>query len=109
MYVLCTSTPRFFFQGSTCRTQNSVMAESLLTIVEDNTSKDIVVSIFAKGYVKEGEGEVPTYGYVLEQSTEQKSVVSLEDMMGGKDSVTFDHCSMFVDVVGWGSPAIGIY
>ena len=75
------------------------MPNAALTIVDDDTSKDIVVSIFAKGYVKEGEGEVPTYGYVLEQSTEQKSVVSLEDMMGGKDSVTFDHCSMFVDEI----------
>lgn len=23
--------------------------------------------------------------------------MSLEDMMDGKDSVTFDHCSMFID------------
>ena len=87
------------------------MPNAALTIVDDDTSKDIVVSIFAKGYVKEGEGEVPTYGYVLEQSTEQKSVVSLEDMMGGKDSVTFDHCSMFVDTLSlWTSgPVDGLY
>jgi len=44
-----------------------------------------------------GESEVPTYGYILEQSTEQESVMSLEEMMGGKDSVTFDHCSIFID------------
>ena len=45
-----------------------------------------------------GESEVvPTYGYNLEQSTEQEIVMSLEDIMGGKDSVTFDHCSMFID------------
>ena len=52
---------------------------------------------------------MPTYGYVLEQSSQQESVLeqssqqesvmSLEDMMGGKDSVTFDHCSMFIDVI----------
>ena len=42
---------------------------------------------------------MPTYGYVLEQSSQQESVMSLEDMMGGKDSVTFDHCSMFIDVI----------
>ena len=40
---------------------------------------------------------MPTYGYVLEQSTQQESVMSLEDMMDGKDSVSFDHCSMFID------------
>ena len=73
------------------------MPNAALTIVDDDTSKDVVVSVFAEGYVKEGEGEAPTYGYVLEQSTEQESVMSLEDLMGGKDSVTFDHCSMFVD------------
>src|SRR5210317_232329 len=56
------------------------MPNAALTIVDDDTSKDVVVSVFAEGYVKEGEGEVPTYGYVLEQSTEQESVVSLEDM-----------------------------
>ena len=73
------------------------MPNAALTIVDDDTSKDVVVSVFAEGYIKEGESEVPTYGYVLEQSTEQESVMSLEDMMGGKDSVTFDHCSMFID------------
>ena len=73
------------------------MPNAALTIVDDDTSKDVVVLVFAEGYIKEGESEVPTYGYVLEQSTEQESVMSLEDMMGGKDSVTFDHCSMFID------------
>ena len=73
------------------------MPNAALTIVDDDTSKDVVVLVFAEGYIKEGESEVPKYGYVLEQSTEQESVMSLEDMMGGKDSVTFDHCSMFID------------
>ena len=58
----------------------------------------MVVSVFAEGYIKEGESEAPIYGYKLEQSTEQESVVSLEDLMeGGEDRVTFDHCSMFID------------
>ena len=74
------------------------MPNAALTIVDDDTSKDVVVSVFAEAYVKEGgsEGEV-TYGYELKQSTEQESVLSLEDLMEGKESVTFDHCSMFVD------------
>ena len=74
------------------------MPNAALTIVDDDTSKDVVVSVFAQGYIKEGEeSEVPTYGYVLEQSSEQESVMSLEDMMEGEDSVVFDHCSMFIE------------
>ena len=47
------------------------MPNAALTINSDDMSKDVVVSVFAEGYVKEGEsdGEV-TYGYKLEQSTE---------------------------------------
>ena len=41
------------------------------------------------------------YGYKLEQSTEQENILSLEDMMEGEDSVTFDHCSMFIDFTVW--------
>ena len=55
-------------------------------------SKDVVVSVFAEAY-KKGDG----YGYKLEQSNEQASIMSLDDLMDGKDSVTFDHCSMFID------------
>eukprot|EP00984_Skeletonema_dohrnii_P026817 scaffold16240_cov116-Skeletonema_dohrnii-CCMP3373.AAC.1 len=60
----------------------------------------------SEGYIKdmEGEGaggEGQTYGYKLEQSTSQESVMSLEALMDGEDSVTLDHCSMFID----GSPA----
>ena len=47
-----------------------------------------------------GGGEGHTYGYKLEQSTSQESVMSLEALMDGEDSVTLDHCSMFIDVVG---------
>ena len=82
------------------------MPNAALTVVDDDTSKDVVVSVFAEAYVKEGESEGGvTYGYELKQSTEQESVLSLEDLlMEGEESVTFDHCSMFVDgmvVVGY--------
>ena len=76
-----------------------VMPNAALTIVNDDTSKDVVVSVFAEGYVKEGESDAPIYGYKLEQSTEQESVLSLKDMMEGEESVTFDHSSMFIDIV----------
>ena len=74
------------------------MPNAALTIVDDDTSKDVVVSVFAEAYVKEGESEGGvTYGYELKQSTEQESVLSLEDLMEGEESVTFDHCSMFIE------------
>ena len=53
---------------------------------------------YSKGQKEEEEG-VTTYGYKLEQSTDQESVVALESLMeDGKDSVAVDHCSMFIDV-----------
>ena len=67
------------------------MPNAALTIVDD-TSKGVVVSVFAEAYTK-GDG----YGYKLEQSNEQASIMSLDDLMDGNDSVTFDHCSMFID------------
>ena len=75
------------------------MPNAALTIVDDDMSKDVVVSVFAEGYikVKEEVGAVTMYGYKLEQSTDQESVVALESLMNGEDSVTFDHCSMFID------------
>jgi len=75
------------------------MPNAALTIVDDDMSKDVVVSVFAEGYIKEGESEAPIYGYKLEQSTEQAGVMSLESLMEGRNSVTFDHCSMFVDFI----------
>jgi len=75
--------------------------------VHDDISRDVVVSVFAEGYIKDtegeggGDGEGQTYGYKLEQSTSQESVMSLEALMDGEDSVlTLDHCSMFIDVAG---------
>ena len=74
------------------------MPNAALTIVDDDESKDVVVSVFAEGYVKEGGDEgVTTYGYKLEQSASQASVVALDSLMNGEDSVTFDHCSMFIE------------
>ena len=77
------------------------MPNAALTIVDDDASKDVVVSVFAEAYIKEGEeGDegVTTYGYKLEQSTDQESVMALEALMDGEDNVTFDHCSMFIDM-----------
>eukprot|EP00984_Skeletonema_dohrnii_P015597 scaffold6773_cov115-Skeletonema_dohrnii-CCMP3373.AAC.7 len=77
------------------------MPNAALTIVHDDISRDVVVSVFAEGYIKdtegEGGGEGQTYGYKLEQSTSQESAMSLDDLMDGDDSVTLDHCSMFID------------
>lgn len=77
------------------------MPNAALTIVHDDISRDVVVSVFAEGYIKDTEGEGggvgQTYGYKLEQSTSQESVMSLEALMDGGDSVTLDHCSMFID------------
>ena len=71
--------------------------------MHDDISRDVVVSVFAEGYIKdteaEGEGgeEGQTYGYKLEQSTSQESGMSLDSLMDGEDSVSLDHCSMFID------------
>ena len=74
------------------------MPNAALTFVDDDESKDVVVSVFAEGYTKEEEDEgVTTYGYKLDQSNEQESVMALESLMNGQDSVTFDHCSMFIE------------
>eukprot|EP00984_Skeletonema_dohrnii_P013625 scaffold5649_cov143-Skeletonema_dohrnii-CCMP3373.AAC.1 len=52
-----------------------------------------------EGYISEGEGDKGelTYGYKLDQSSSQESVMSLEALLDGEDSVTLDHCSMFID------------
>ena len=69
-----------------------------ITLVQNDESKDVVVSMFVKAVVKHGDGpDGPTYVYKLEQSDEQDSVTSLSDVMGGKDKMTYDHCSIFID------------
>ena len=73
------------------------MPNAALTIMDDDLSQDVVVSIIvAQWYSEEGD-EATTYGYKLEQYPRQKENTSLEDLMNGEDSVTFDRCSMFIE------------
>jgi len=71
---------------------NGGMPNAAITLVQNDESKDVVVSVFAKAVVNG-----PTYVYKLEQSDEQASVESLSDVLGGKDKMTYDHCSIFID------------
>ena len=41
-----------------------------MTLVKDDVSLGVVVSVFVNGYIKEGDQDV--YGYNLNQSEEQK-------------------------------------
>ena len=69
-----------------------------ITLVQNDESKDVVVSVFVKAVVKhKDDPDGPTYVYKLEQSDEQDSVTSLSDIMGSKDKITYDHCSIFID------------
>ena len=69
-----------------------------ITLVQNDESKDVVVSVFVKAVVKHRDDpDGPTYVYKLEQSDEQASVASLSDIMGGEDKMTYDHCSIFID------------
>jgi hypothetical protein len=85
-----------FFNGG-----NGGMPNAAIALVQDGESKDVVVSTFARAVVKRGEEDDPdgpaTYGYKLEQSDEQASVVPLADILGGEDKVVYDHCSIFID------------
>ena len=44
------------------------------------------------------------YGYKLDQSADQQSILALEELMNG-EVAAFDHCSMFIDGIsgfyGW--------
>ena len=78
---------------------NGGKPNAAVTLVQNDESQDIVVSVFVKAVVKhrdDPDGK-PTYVYKLEQSDEQGSVTSLSDVMGGKDKMTYDHCSIFID------------
>ena len=70
-----------------------------MTLVKDDESLGVVVSVFVNGYMKnsESEGDQAVYGYNLNQSEEQEKVKSLEELMGGDDKMEFDHCSFFID------------
>ncbi len=70
-----------------------------MTFVNEDESVGVVVTAFVNGYIKDEEGNRTIYGYDLNQSEEQKTVRSLEEIMGGKDKVEFDHCSFFIDAL----------
>ena len=77
---------------------NGGKPNAAITLVQNDESKDVVVSVFVKAVVKHRDDpDGPTYVYKLEQSDEQDSVTSLSDVMGGKDKMTYDHCSIFID------------
>ena len=79
---------------------NGGKPNAAITLVQNDESKDVVVSVFVKAVVKhKDDPDGPTYVYKLEQSDEQDSVTSLSDVMGGKDKMTYDHCSIFIDSV----------
>ena len=77
---------------------NGGKPNAAITLVQNDESKDVVVSVFVKAVVKHRDDpDGPTYVYKLEQSDEQASVASLSDIMGGEDKMTYDHCSIFID------------
>ena len=77
---------------------NGGMPNAAITLVQNDESKDVVVSVFVKAIVKHREDpDGPTYVFKLEQSDDQASAMSLSNIMGGKHKMTYDHCSIFVD------------
>ena len=77
---------------------NGGKPNAAITLVQNDESKDIVVSVLVKAVVKHRDDpDGPTFVYKLEQSDDQASVESLSDVMGGKDKMTYDHCSIFID------------
>ena len=66
--------------------------------MDDDESKGIVVSALVNGYVI-SQDDTAIYGYELDQSDDQASVMSLEELLGDKDERIFDHCSFFIDDV----------
>lgn len=103
------STESFFDSfDDTDNADNGGKPNAAITLVQNDESKDVVVSVFVKAVVKhKDDPDGPTYVYKLEQSDEQDSVTSLSDVMGGKDKMTYDHCSIFIDAYGYlpGRPA----
>jgi hypothetical protein len=89
-----------FFDGfdDMFNADNGGKPNAAITLVQNDESKDVVVSVFVKAVVKHRDDpDGPTYVYKLEQSDEQASVEALSDVMGGKDKMTYDHCSIFID------------
>ena len=93
------STESFFDSfDDTFNADNGGKPNAAITLVQNDESKDVVVSVFVKAVVKHRDDpDGPTYVYKLEQSDEQDSVTSLSDVMAGKDKMTYDHCSIFID------------
>ena len=69
-----------------------------ISLVDNDESKGIVVSAFVNGYVI-NQDDTAIYGYELDQSEDQASVMSLEELLGDEDERIFDHCSFFIDSV----------
>mmetsp|Transcript_19052 Transcript_19052/g.28256 ORF Transcript_19052/g.28256 Transcript_19052/m.28256 type:complete len:389 (+) Transcript_19052:171-1337(+) len=65
-----------------------------VTLVDSDKSYGIAISGFVGSYVDESG---TYYGYELKQYPEQAAMLSLEDLLEGNESVTFDHCSIFID------------
>ena len=76
-----------------------------MTFVNDDESVGVVVSAFVNGYTKD-ESDQTIYGYELNQSEEHEKVKSLEEILGGKDKMEFDHCSFFIDDDDWGEDVL---
>jgi hypothetical protein len=86
--------------NATFTNDNGGMPNAAITLIQNDRSIGVVVSVFVKAVVKRRDDpDGPTYVYKLEQSDEQASVRSLSDVMGGRDKVTYDHCSIFIDSV----------
>lgn len=67
---------------------------SAITLVKDGKSFGVAVSAFVGSYVDPSD---TYYGYELKQYPDQAAFTSVEDLLDGADSVTFDHCSIFID------------
>ena len=97
-YANTTSTQNWFTKFNELFNDGDGWPNTAMTFVNDDESVGVVMTAFVKGYIKkDGEGNQTIYGYNLNQSEEQAKVKSLEDVMGGKDKVEFDHCSFFID------------
>ena len=91
-----------FFENfdDTFNDDNGGKPNAAITLVQNDESKDVVVSVFVKAVVKHREDpDGPMYVYKLEQADDQASVMPLSNIMAGKDKMTYDHCSIFVDNV----------
>ena len=92
-----TSTASWFNNFNELFNDGDGWPNTAMTFVNDDESVGVVVTAFVNGYIKDGEDNQTIYGYDLNQSEEQKKARSLEEIMGGKDKVEFDHCSFFID------------